>query len=117
MSPKKKPKARPRMVHFETTIPSIRSCSRCGVWLAAGVAEGLKVQVEFVPLDRGQQLWAILNGIELYAITRNGLVHLPAWRMSDPRFPARYPAHRCDVNWPKPMGAVHRPSRQDIPPY
>lgn len=116
MPPRKK-KTIPRPVHLETTIPSIRSCARCGVWLAAGVAEGLKAQVEFTALDPGQQLWAILNHIELYAIRRSGLVLMEAWRFDDLRYQVRYPRHRCDVKWPTVLGPRYSPRKSDIPPY
>ncbi len=105
MAPKKKkpaPKPPRRFVHFETTIPVIRPCRRCGVWFAAGVAEGQKAEVEFVALDLGQQVWATLNGIKLYWVWRTGLVYLDASRLSGPPKGGVYPQHRCDVRWPIP---------------
>lgn len=105
----------PRFVHFETTIPVIRRC-RCGSWLAAGVAEGQKAEVEFVPLDLGQQVWAILNRIPLYCLRRSGLVYMDAMRLQKPPG-AVYPQHRCEVIWPKPQGAVQTRPADDRPPY
>lgn len=106
----------PRFVHFETTIPVIRRC-RCGVWLAAGVAEGQKAEVEFVPLDLGQQVWAIVRKIELYCLRRSGLVHMDAMRLQNPPG-AVYPQHRCDVVWPKQDGnVVCGRHDSDTPPY
>lgn len=117
MPPKKK-RAIPRFVYFETTIPVIRPCRRCGVWLAAGVAEGQKAEIEFIPLDPGQQVWAILNHIDLYCLRRSGLVYMDAMRLSGRRFGEVYPQHRCDVGWPKPARKpIPRSSCDDIPPY
>ena len=98
----KKEKPKKHFVYFETTIPVVRPCSRCGVWFAAGVAEGSKAEVEFVALDQGQQLWAILNRIQLYWIWRTGLVRLDASRLSGEPRGKVYPQHRCDVGWPLP---------------
>lgn len=118
--PAKKPvvrRARPRPVHFETTIPVIRKCSRCGVWVAAGVAEGVKAEIEFVVLDQGQALWAILNRIELYIIRRTGLVHMDALRMSGNNLGRLYPQHRCDIRWPVVVGVVQKAPHDAAPPY
>lgn len=115
MTTKKKTISRP--VHFETTIPVIRPCTRCGVWFAAGVAEGLRAEVEFVPLDHGQALWAVLNQIELYCIRRSGLVHMDALRMSGRYLGRLYPQHRCDIKWPTVLGEVQKSSLNLIPPY
>lgn len=116
--PKKPIKKRsiPRPVHFETTIPVIRPCSKCGVWFAAGVAEGLKAEVEFSVLDLGQQIWAITHQIALYSIRRSGLVYLDASRLQEPPG-AVYPQHRCDVIWPKVLGEVQKMLKSDVPPY
>lgn len=116
----KKAKTFPRPVYFETTIPVIRPCRHCGVWLAAGVAEGSKAEIEFVPLDLGQQIWALLNGINLYCFRRSGLVYMDASRLSGKHFGSLYPQHRCSVKWPSlPPGdpAVLRPNLTDTPPY
>lgn len=118
--PAKKPavrRARPRPVHFETTIPVIRPCIRCGVWFAAGVAEGVKAEVELTALDQGQSVWAVLNRIELYCIRRTGLVHMDALRMSGRYLGRLYPQHQCDLKWPIVTGVVHRPPRDVAPPY
>lgn len=112
-----KKRARPRPIHFETTIPVIRPCSRCGVWFAAGVAEGLKAEIELHSLDTLQILWAISRGIELYVMRRRGLIHMDTLRLSGPRLGALYPQHRCDIVWPvvtKPPVISLRP---DVPLY
>lgn len=110
-------KTRVRPVHFETTIPVVRQCARCGVWFAAGVAEGLKAEVEFVVLDTSQQLWAVLQGIELYCIRRIGLIHLDRHRLSQP-MGAVYPQHRCDIVWPRPEAqAVRTPGGSHAIPF
>lgn len=117
MPPKSKKRKIPRPVHFETTIPVVRTCSRCGVWFAAGVAEGLKAEVEFVALDRSQQLWAILNQIELYCIRRIGLIHMDVNRLSHP-IGQVYPQHRCDVVWPRPaVKAIPDPGGSGAIPF
>ncbi len=106
--------------YFDTTIPKFQTCSRCRCWLAAGVAEGLHVKVDLVALDLTQQMIATLGGIRLYALTRTGLVELDAYRLQDPKFKGRYPAHRCDIRWESrlpPGGPVGIGSTSDIPPY
>lgn len=116
MTPKKK-RVIPRPVYFETTIPVIRQCLRCSVWFAAGVAEGLKAEAEFVALDSSQQLWAVLNRIELYCIRRTGLVHMDQHRLSQP-MGAVYPQHRCEIAWPRPNNKPFRhPGRSDAIPF
>jgi hypothetical protein len=116
LPPRKKPIPRP--VYFETTIPVIRPCRACGVWLAAGVAEGLKAEVEFVALDIGQAVWATLNRIELYCIRRVGLVHMDSSRLAGGSALGQlYPQHHCHIQWPKKTGPVRRSARSDVPPY
>jgi hypothetical protein len=116
--PPKKKKPIPRPVYFETTIPVIRPCRSCGVWFAAGVAEGIKAEVEFSVLDLGQQIWAVLNRIELYAIRRSGLVYMDAMRLEGGSTQGElYPQHYCHVKWPKVTGPVRRPRTSDVPPY
>jgi len=115
--PPKKKRATPRPVHFETTIPVIRPCSSCGTWFAAGVAEGIRAEVELTALDQGQCVWAVLNSIQLYCIRRNGLVHMDSIRLSGNYLGRLYPQHRCDVKWPVVLGQVENVYRSDIPPY
>lgn len=115
--PPKKRRAIPRPVHLETTIPVIRPCSRCGVWFAAGVAEGQKAEVDLVALDTGQALWAVLNHIELYCVRRSGLVHMDTMRLSGRYLGRLYPQHRCDLRWPVPEGSIPKTAQTDIPPY
>lgn len=107
----------PRPVHFETTIPVVRPCQWCGVWFAAGVAEGLKAEVELVVLDKGQALWCVVNSIELYCVRRTGLVHMDSLRLRGRHLGELYPQHHCHVKWPTKTGAVRRTSRDDTPPY
>lgn len=116
MPPKKK-KTFPRPTYFETTIPVIRPCSRCGVWFAAGVAEGQKAEVELTALDQGQSVWAVLNNIQLYCIRRSGLVHMDSTRLSGVHLGRLFPQHRCDVRWPVVLGQVQNIRKSDIPPY
>lgn len=113
----KRRKPIPRPVHFETTIPIIRPCSRCGVWFAAGVAEGMKAEVELTALDLGQSVWAAMNSIELYCIRRTGLVHMDAIRLSGTHLGRLFPQHRCDVRWPAVLGQVQKIRQSDVPPY
>jgi hypothetical protein len=111
-------KRRVRPVYFETTIPVVRRCS-CGVWFAAGVAEGIKAEVEFTPLDQGQAMWAVLQGVQLYCFTRVGLVHMDAIRLSGTHFGRLYPQHWCGIAWPPlPAGTwVGASARPQNPPY
>lgn len=119
MPPKKKTFARP--VFFETTIPVIKPCVRCGVWLAAGVSEGEHVQVEFTVLDPTQSVMCMLMGLRLFVLTRSGLVWMDDYRLQDPRFSAYQPEHRCGSTWEsRVQGAGEmRPTRVNahIPPY
>ena len=120
MPPKKK-RAVPRPVFFETTIPVVKPCRRCGVWLAAGVAEGMHVEAEFTALDPTQAFMAKLMGLRLYALTRTGLVDLDDYRLQDPRFTARFPEHKCGQVWESRLvgGGDTRPTlaNSQIPPY
>lgn len=111
-------KSRPRPVYFETTIPVIRPCSRCAVWLAAGVAEGVKAEAEIVVLDPGQVVWAVLAKIDLYVLRRTGLIYMDRSRLEGRHLGRLYPQHRCDVVWPRPpMPGLSNLVRDDIPPY
>lgn len=109
----------PRPVYFETTIPVVRPCRRCAVWLAAGVSEGLHVEAEFVVLDPGQSVLAVLLGLRLFALRRTGLIFMDDWRLQDPAFDAYIPEHRCGVKWEcRITGAGDiRPVKSDTPPY
>lgn len=112
-------RTRPRPVYFETTIPVIRPCARCGVWTAAGVAEGQKAEVEIVVLDPTQTVQAILLKVELYVLRRTGLIHMDTCRLTGPRLGWLYPQHRCDIRWERkvqgtPLGNSRYP---DTPPY
>ena len=107
----------PRPIHLETTIPVLRPCRRCGVWTWAGVAEGMKAEVELGCLDTGQALWAVVNDLQLYCLRRSGLVHMDSVRLSG-KHPGRlYPQHRCEIRWPVVVGAVQEPVRNDTVPY
>lgn len=107
----------PRPVHFETTVPVVRQHS-CGVWLAAGVAEGIKAEIELVCLDTIQRLWCITENIEMYAMRRSGLIQMDPRRLSDPKFTTLFPQHYCSIRWPNPPpGVVQRSRLEDIPPY
>lgn len=116
-----KPRKIPRPVFFETTIPVIKPCRRCGVWLAAGVAEGQHVQAEFTALDPTQQLMCMLMGLRLFALTRSGLIQMDDSRLQDPRWIAKFPEHRCGSTWESrlPGAGDTRPNaaRSHIPPY
>lgn len=106
--------------HFDTTIPVLRPCARCGCWLAAGIAEGMHVQIGLVALDIVQQQIATLGRMRLYALTRTGLIELDAYRLQDPKFGARYAEHRCNIRWESRLtrgGPVQMGSTSDIPPY
>lgn len=114
-----KPKrARPRPVHFETTIPVVRPCSSCGVWLAAGVAEGVKAEAELVALESHQVVWAILQKIDLYVLRRTGLIYMDISRLQGRHLGRLYPQHHCHIVWPRnpktDLSALRHP---DVPPY
>lgn len=118
MPPKKK-RANPRPVYFETTVPVYRQCRACGVWLAAGVAEGMKAEVELgIMLDTLQRLWCVVNKIEMYAMRRTGLIQMDPRRLADPRFQTLFPQHHCHVKWAYPVvPAVPRMRRDDRIPF
>lgn len=121
VSKKKKAEKPPRrFAHFDTTVPVVRPCSRCRRWLAAGISEGIHVEVDFVQLDPGQAIVAALTGIQLYSISRIGVVYLDECRLTDPRFSGRQPEHRCDIVWESKVAGAGRgstPVVNDTPPY
>lgn len=114
----KKKKPIPRPVHFDTTVPVIRPCRRCGVWLAAGIAEGIHSEAEIGPVDSGQQIQAILMGIPLYNLSRTGLVEMDQSRLQAPRG-AVYPGHRCGVTWERRIigAGIVKKQQPTEPPY
>lgn len=119
MPPKKRARVRP--VFFETTLPVVKPCRHCHVWLAAGMAEGMHVQAEFTALDPTQAFVCMAMGLRLFAITRSGLVWLDDYRLQDPAFTAYFPEHRCGVVWESRVigpGDI-RPTlvSRHIPPY
>lgn len=117
MPPRKK--SRPRPAYFETTIPVYRICRACGVWLAAGVAEGIKAEVEIgIILDFGQKLWCVVNRIDMYAMRRSGLIQMDPRRLGDARFRTLFPQHHCNVKWVYPaVPVVRRTARDDTIPF
>lgn len=119
---KKEPveKPRRRFDHFITTVPVLRPCAVCGRWLAAGIVDGMHTEVDLTQLDQAQALLAIVCGLQLYCLTRTGLVHLDRDRLQDPRFAGRLPEHRCLTVWQSKVpgaGPVLPPSKSDTPPY
>lgn len=103
--------------YFETTVPVIRQHS-CGVWLAAGLAEGIKAQIEWITLDWGQRLWCVVNQIPMYAMRRTGLIQMDSIRLTDPKFETIFPQHYCHVKWPQPPAVGFKGSiRDDSPPF
>lgn len=106
--------------HFDTTIPKIQPCRSCGVWLAAGIAEGMHVKVDLVALDRVQAVLATYARVRLFGMTRIGLIELDQYRLTDPKFGSPFPTHRCGTVWESrlpPAGRPHIPSNSDIPPF
>lgn len=120
MPPKKKKRAIPRPVYFQTTIPVVRRCARCGVWLAAALVDGLHVLVDLVQLDPVQAALAALANVQLYSPSPVGFVHMYQERWRDSKHTGRMPEHRCGVVWePRVSGAgpTTQLSPDDIPPY
>jgi hypothetical protein len=88
------------------------------VWLAAGVAEGLKAEIELgVPLDLGQRLWCVLNRIPMYALRRSGLIQMDPQRLTDQRFQTLFPQHYCQIRWPVVTGTIATLPRDDVAPF
>lgn len=115
--PKKKP---PRPDPLITTVPVIRPCARCGAWLAAGIAEGIHAEVDLVALDAQQVIMAMMVKLDLYCLTRTGLVYMDPSRVQDPRFASRLPEHRCAMRWEAKLqgaGPIVPPVQTDTPPY
>ena len=110
---------RVRPVYFETTIPVIRPCRHCGVWFAAGVAEGIKAEAEIVVLDSVQIVQAILCRVELYALRRTGLIHMTKERLEGRNLGYLYPQHWCHVKWERKVVGAGLPGlrRSDVPPF
>lgn len=118
VSKRKKPRVRPE--HFVTTIPVIRPCARCGVWLAAGISEGMHVSVDLTALDAEQSVLAMLLKLRLFCLTRVGLVELDSYRLQDAQFASRLPEHRCGVPWESRLpaaGPIRTPAADETPPY
>lgn len=116
------PKAKkvPRPEFFITTVPVIKPCRACGVWLAAGIAEGEHIRIDLTALDPVQAVLATIATVRLYALTRTGLVELDRYRLQDPAFTGRFPEHRCGTEWEARLtagGALHKPDKTDIPPF
>lgn len=115
----KKQVKKPRFFrHFDTTVPVIKQCSRCGCWLAAGIAEGIHVQADLTALDPVQQQLVVLTGGRLFALTRMSMIELDSYRLRDPKFVVRYPGHRCGVRWESRLvgaGPVCGSSLEEIP--
>lgn len=115
---RKKPAFKPEFLI--TTTPVIRPCRRCGVWLAAGIAEGCHVQAELAAVDDTQAIICIWTKIRLFGLMRTGLVELDATRLTDPRFRVKYPQHQCGVTWERRLigaGSWTRPADVINPPY
>jgi hypothetical protein len=90
------------------------------VWLAAGIVDGIHSEVDMVQLDDSQSLLALIAGLQLFSMTRTGLVHLDRYRLEDPRFSGRLPEHRCNIRWESNIpgaGPVTPTSRTETPPY
>lgn len=113
-----KPRRRPsRPVYFETTIPVIRTCRLCGSWLAAGVAEGMKAEVDLHVLEGPQIVLAMLMKTEVYVLRRTGLIHMDPIRLSGKFLGRLYPQHRCDVKWPLVSRSEFDPPDSGVVPY
>lgn len=114
----KKRRTIPRPVHFETTIPSIRPC-RCGVWVAAGRAEGMRVQAQIQVLSPRQIVQAVLLKVELYVMRRTGLIHMDTLRLSGRNLGYLYPQHFCHIKWPLEVQGGGLPASRfpDKPPF
>jgi hypothetical protein len=116
----KKPKPKKRFEFFITTIPKIRPCQRCGSWLAAGITDGMHVKADLTQLSPRLALIAAITNVQMYSLTRTGLVHLDKYRLQDLRFQGRLPEHRCGVVWPAEVegaGPVQSSRHSDTPPY
>lgn len=116
----KKPKPKKRFEFFITTVPKMRPCEKCGHWIFAGIVDGLHTRADMVQLDDQQSLLAIIAGLQLYSLTRTGLVHLDVYRLQDPKFAGRLPQHRCGTVWPRKVkgaGEIRPSSLTDTPPY
>lgn len=110
----------PRPEFFITTVPVIRPCRACGVWLAAGIAEGEHVRADLTALDQIQAMLATIASVRLYALTRTGLVELDRYRLLDPAFTGRFPEHRCGTVWESRLtggGGLAKPDKTDTPPF
>jgi hypothetical protein len=115
-----KRKTRPRPVYLETTIPVIRKCRSCGVWFAAGVAEGVKAEVDLVVLSPRLIVLAMLTGTTLYVVRRSGLIHMDANRLRGRYLGGLMPQHRCGIVWPRELpGAGVTPGSRypEQPPF
>lgn len=82
--------------HFETTLPTVDTCRRCGRPVLFGLAEGLTVRADPVPLTAAAEDQALTAGRQTYTLTRTGLVHRDESRRADPRLSSPVVAdHLC----------------------
>lgn len=110
----------PVFAYLVTTPPVVRTCPRCQRPTLTGLAEGLRAIADPTALDRPQQIQAALLGLQLYWITRTGLVHVDQSRArANHRHPTA-PEHRCTLVWPTNTNnpTTPQPTRHtDQPPY
>lgn len=87
--------------HFETTTPSVHTCQACGRLTLYGLAEGLPVHADPVPLTALGELLALAAGRQTYTLRRSGLIHRDASRRADPRLSTPVVAdHSCPKGKP-----------------
>lgn len=95
--------------HLVTT-PATAALCRCGALILTGHAEGLRATVDPHPLTAAGHTAALLAGRWTYRLTRTGLVHLDATRITDPKLRGPTLAdHRCGQP-PHPNHIHHTPT-------
>lgn len=106
--------SRPSLV---TTPPQVRLCDRCSSIVLVGISEGLRAEVDMVPLGSTDQIRATLLRLQLYQLTRIGLWHIDATRARSAHLWQVVPEHRCGTRWPPTTTEIPKPTEVDTPPY
>lgn len=106
--------SRPSLV---TTPPQVRICDRCRSIVLVGISEGLRAEVDMVPLEGPDQIRAILLRLELYQLTRTGLHHIDATRARSAHLWQVVPEHRCGTRWTPKLTEIPKSTEVDTPLY
>lgn len=106
--------SRPSLV---TTPPAVKVCDRCSSIILVGISEGLRAEVDMVPLSSTDQIRATLLQLQIYQLTRVGLFHIDATRARSAHLWQVVPEHRCGTRWPPKITEIPTTTDDDTPPF